>query len=76
MDRADCALIHVRKLYYARVTHTYQHSSTWADINAWFGTGLIRSLDSSHWLLIFIHINECVNVFPGHASLFESVKWK
>ncbi len=24
--------------------------------------GLIRSLDSFHWLLILIHINECMNV--------------
>ncbi len=25
--------------------------------------GLIRSLDSSHWLLILIHINECMNEY-------------
>ena len=58
MDHADAALLLARyAVLRARIDAAALRQ---IDINAWFGTRLIRSLDSSNWLLMLIH--ECMNI--------------
>ncbi len=43
-----------------------------ADINEWFGTGLFRFPDNCHWLLLLIHINECVNIIQRYSIFYTT----
>ncbi len=70
MGRADAALIRARyAVLRARFTRINAVALRQISMH-----GLILSLDSSHWLLILIHINECMNDLQEIAKELDHIK--
>ena len=69
IDHANAALIRTRcVLLRDRVCDTMAQCAL-SDINEWFGIGLFWFLNSCHWLIFLIHINECMNRIYSHIKI-------